>query len=103
MTIITPSSVGRRNDEIRQQGLFGPGQDSALMITPGVSALGPVAVDQLVVKLMQFDDWSVANDPHGDRDFGTLTLGDTRVFFKIDRHETDADARIITLLLPSEN
>lgn len=103
MTVITPSSVGRRNDEIRQQGLFGPGQENALMITPGVSALGQVALDQLVVKLIQYDDWDVANDPHGDRDFGTLTLGDAQVFFKIDRHETDPDARIITLLLPSEN
>ena len=103
MTIIPPSSVGRRNDEIRQQGLFGPGQENALIITPGVSELGPLALDQLVVKLMQFDGWDVADDPHGDRDFGTLTLGDTRVFFKIDRHETVPDARIITLLLPAEN
>lgn len=103
MTIIPTTPVGRRNDEIRRQGLFGPGQDSPLMITPGVSELGPTALEQLVVKLMQFDAWDSDYDPFGDRDFGELTLGDTSIWFKFDPHPEIADARIITLLLPSEH
>lgn len=102
MTITPPSPVGLRNDEIRQQGLFGPGQDSLLIITPGIAELGNTAIDQLIVKLMQFDAWDQGNDPYGDRDFGTLTWEGQKVFFKFDPHESDPQARIITLLRPSE-
>lgn len=102
MSITPPSPVGLRNDEIRQKGLFGPAHKTPLIMTPGVSELGRVAIDQLVVKLMQFDDWGSGNDPYGDRDFGTLTWEGRKVFFKIERDEVDPDERIITLLTPSE-
>lgn len=102
MTATPPSPVGLRNDEIRQNGLFGPGYNSPLMITPGVRELGQVAIEQLILKFMQFDDWNTGNDPYGDRDFGILVQDGTKVMFQIERSREDEQERLIILTTPSE-
>ena len=87
------TDFGRRNDEIRRQGLFGPDQASPLMVTPGVADLGEDALDN-------FDS---GDDPYGNRDFGALKAGDTTVWFKIDPKKDAPDDRVVTFLLPDEH
>jgi len=67
------------NDQLRQN-LLG----NRAVITPGIAALGPAAVDRLVKTIALFDDFCTANDPYGEHDFGVFDFEGTRVAFKID-------------------
>jgi hypothetical protein len=84
------------------------------VITPGVAALGPEAVDLIVKTISVYDDFCHANDPHEEHDFGAFEAEGETIFFKIDYydnglscHSTDpADPsvtkRVITIMLASE-
>lgn len=97
------------NDELRQH-LYSGGA----VMTPGVASLGAEAVNRLVNAIATFNDFSAANDPHGEHDFGTLDFEGTAIIFKIDYYDKDLqfhspDAsdpsvteRVITIMLADE-
>ena len=66
------------NDQLRKR-LIGQA-----IITPGIAALGPEAVERLVITIAVFDDFCTANDPHVEHDFGCFKFDDVDVVFKID-------------------
>lgn len=67
------------NDELRKHLLGG-----GALITPGIAALGPEAVERLVMTIAVFDDFCTVNDPHEEHDFGSFEFDDVKVIFKID-------------------
>jgi hypothetical protein len=67
------------NDELRQNLAGG-----VAVMTPGVAALGPEAVDRIVKTIAVFDDFCHANDPHEEHDFGSFEAEGHTIFFKID-------------------
>jgi hypothetical protein len=83
-------------------------------MTPGIAALGAEAVQRIVKTIAVFDDFSHANDPHQEHDFGAFDADGHRVLFKIDYydetltyHSPDpADPavtkRVITIMLAEE-
>ena len=97
------------NDQLRQHLLGG-----GAVMTPGIAALGPEAVQRLIQTIATFDDFCEANDPYEEHDFGCFEFEGTRVIFKIDTfdksltyHSPDpADPnvteRIITLMRADE-
>jgi hypothetical protein len=97
------------NDQLRQNLTGG-----MAVITPGVAALGPAAVDRIVKTIALFDDFCHANDPHEEHDFGAFEADGHMIMFKIDyldrelsMHSPDpADPsvthRIITIMLAEE-
>ena len=97
------------NDDLRQHLIGG-----LAVMTPGVAALGQEAVDRIIKTIAVFDDFSHANDPHEEHDFGAFEIDGNRLFFKIDyydnslsQHSPDpADAsvteRVITIMLAEE-
>jgi hypothetical protein len=97
------------NDQLRRNLECGKA-----VMTPGIAALGSDAVQRLVRTIATFDDFCLANDPHGEHDFGAFDLDGTEIFFKIDYfdkhlnfHSPDpADPavteRVITLMLAEE-
>ena len=97
------------NDELRQHLLGG-----LAVMTPGVAALGPDAVDRIVKTISVFDDFCHANDPHEEHDFGSFEAEGKTIYFKIDYfdstltyHSPDpADPsvteRVITIMLDEE-
>ena len=70
------------NDELRKDLLGG-----GAVVTPGIAAMGPEAVLRLVQNLATFDNFSEANDPHQEHDFGALDFEGERIFFKIDYYD----------------
>ena len=97
------------NDELRQHLTGG-----MAVITVGVAALGPAAVERIVKTIAVFDDFCHANDPHEEHDFGSFEADGQKIFFKIDyfdqgmsMHSPDpADPtvtqRVITIMLAEE-
>jgi hypothetical protein len=97
------------NDELRTALTGG-----SAVITPGIAALGPRAVDQILQTIAVFDDFCHANDPRQEHDFGCFEVDGHRIFFKIDYFDKDltghspdpADPsvtqRVITVMLAEE-
>jgi hypothetical protein len=97
------------NDDLRQHLTSG-----MAVITVGVAALGPAAVDRIVKTIAVFDDFCHANDPHEEHDFGSFEADGQKIFFKIDYFDRDlslhspdpADPnvteRVITIMLAEE-
>ena len=97
------------NDQLRQNLSTG-----LAVITTGVAALGPEAVDRIVTTIGVFDDFCQANDPHQEHDFGAFESEGETIFFKIDYYDNDLSClspdpsdptvtkRVITVMLASE-
>ena len=97
------------NDELRQHLTGG-----MAVITPGVAALGPEAVERIVKTIAVYDDFCHANDPHEEHDFGAFDAEGKTIMFKIDyfdrtltHHSPDPSdpsvtERVITIMLAEE-
>lgn len=97
------------NDQLRQKLTGGKA-----VITPGIAALGPEAVQRLVQTIAVFDDFCTDNDPHGEHDFGAFEFDGIEVIFKIDYYDKDLNChspdpadpsvteRVITLMLAED-
>ena len=97
------------NDKLRQHLPCG-----TAVMTPGVAALGQQAVDRIVKTIAVFDDFSHANDPHQEHDFGSFDAEGETIMFKIDYYDktmtyhspdaSDANVteRVITIMLAQE-
>ena len=102
-------SIARLNDALRKQGIGG-----TVMVTRGVLAVTGYNALELSEALAAYDAFDADNDPHGERDFGDLTLWGTDLFWKLDYYSPDmkfgsddpADAdktkRVLTVMLTSE-
>lgn len=98
------------NDRFRTLGVGG----ARIFITPGIQALGAVAGAEALERVRTFDDFSEANDPYGEHDFGSFDHAGETIFWKIDYYgltldtgsENPADeavtTRVLTILLASE-
>jgi hypothetical protein len=97
------------NDAFRQN--FAGGQ---LVMTHGIAAL-PVDMQASILRRVRgFSDFSAANDPHKEHDFGNFEEGGRKVYWKIDYYdrtmtcgsEDAADpaktTRVLTIMLAEE-
>jgi hypothetical protein len=83
-------------------------------ITDGVQSFGPLFVLEAVGAVRTFDSFDAGNDPHGEHDFGSVTLAGEKLFWKIDYYDRELrygsedpanpeiTRRIITIMLASE-
>ncbi|MEO9625950.1 MAG: DUF3768 domain-containing protein [Qipengyuania citrea] len=102
-------AIARLNDALRKQGVGG-----TIMVTRGVRAITGYNSPELAEALAAFGAFDADNDPHGERDFGDLTLWGQDMFWKIDYYDADfrfgsddpADAnktrRVLTVMLKGE-
>ena len=102
-------AIARLNDQLRKTGTGG-----TIMITRGVASLSGFDRTALLTALAAYDGFDADNDPHGNRDFGDLTLWGADLLWKIDYYDADlkfgsddpADAsvtrRALTVMLTSE-
>jgi hypothetical protein len=106
---IKTDRIRELNDQLRRNFA-----DGVAVMTPGIAALGPEAVERIVKTIAVFDDFCHASDPHEEHDFGVFEAEGHRIFFKIDYydkalscHSPDpADPtvtqRVITVMLAEE-
>ena len=100
------SRVRELNDALRTT--FEGGQ---VLITAGVSALPPILTCEVLQKVCTFTDFTSANDPYGEHDFGSFELAGRKFLWKIDLYEAPfvkaADGapvvtRVLTIMLAEE-
>ncbi len=97
------------NDQLRQNLKTG-----LAVITTGVAALGPQAVERIVKTVSVYDDFCHANDPYEEHDFGVFEAEGEKIFFKIDYYDNSLSGhspdpadptvtkRVITIMLANE-
>lgn len=102
-------AIARLNDQLRKTGTGG-----SIMVTRGVLAITRFNSPELAEALAAYDAFDADNDPHGERDFGDLTLWGEDLFWKLDYYSPDlrygsddpADPektkRVLTVMLTSE-
>lgn len=109
MELPRTEAIARLNDELRATCRGGH-----VMVTRGVSNLNSFAAHDLMTALREYDGFDIDNDPHGERDFGDLTLWGEDLLWKVDYYDTTmkfgspdpADervtTRVMTVMLASE-
>lgn len=58
-----------------------------VVITAGVGALPTDVYYSVLEAVKNFDDFNEDNDPHGEHDFGAVTVAGYRIYWKIDYYD----------------
>lgn len=75
-------AIARLNDKLRTTATGGQ-----IMVTRGVSTLNRFNAPELMAALRSYGDFDIDNDPHGERDFGDLTLWGEDLLWKVDAYD----------------
>ena len=109
LTVPRAEAIALLNDHLRKTATGG-----TIMVTQGVLAISGYNSPELAEALAAYDAFDADNDPHGERDFGDLTLWGEEMFWKVDyysqdlRYGSDYPAapdktkRVLTVMLTSE-
>ena len=95
-------AIAQLNDKLRTTCRGGH-----IMVTRGVSTLNGFTTAELLQALRSYDAFDIDNDPHGERDFGDLTLLGEDLLWKVDYYDTTmtygspdpADERVTTRVM----
>lgn len=102
-------AIARLNDQLRKTGMGG-----TIVITQNVMRISGFDAVALAAALANYDEFVSDNDPHGERDFGDLTLFGHNLLFKIDYYDSsmefgsddpadpDATLRVLTVMMASD-
>ena len=97
------------NDKLRCEVMGGQ-----ILMTSGVTSLGPEKVARIWEIVAKFDAFTEDNDPHGEHDFGAFEFEGTSVLWKIDYYDSSLEfgsddpsdanktTRVLTILLSAE-
>jgi len=103
------TTIRMLNDAFRTTWLTGE-----VLMTPGIGSLSTQIQSRIVEAIQFFDTFTDDNDPHGEHDFGAVTVDGNKVFWKIDYYAMDmlhgsedpADPevtkRVLTVMLADE-
>ena len=97
------------NDQVRQTLMR-----DRLYVTSGVHQLGDAMMARIFAAIETYEDFTPANDPHGEHDFGVIEIDQERIFWKLDYfdnareyHSPDVlnrsvTKRVLTVMLADE-
>ena len=106
-------TIAQRNDEFRKAILTNPqNENGKAVLTAGIAGLDTDALAEVLQAVKNFSDFSVDNNPHGENDFGSVTLDGEKVFWKIDYYadekldqgteDTLNSYRVLTIMFADE-
>lgn len=90
------------------------GLKGTVVITQGIAALSKDDQAEVINKVINFNDFSEDNDPHGEHDFGSIEHDGEKIFWKIDYYNMTLDMgspdpadpkqtkRVLTVMFASE-
>lgn len=102
------TNIKTLNDNFRKTFIGG-----RVILTSGIRAKTQDEIAEILEKVRSFDNFTTANDPYGEHDFGSFDYKGQKIFFKIDYYdlnyeymsENPADTtitnRVLTIMLAS--
>ncbi len=109
MTSQTIARIAELNDILRTTFLTG-----RVLMTEGIRALPDDVQSRIVEAIQTFTEFTPDNDPHGEHDFGAVTVEGCKSFWKIDYYAPDMahgsvdpsdpkqTRRVLTIMLAGE-
>lgn len=95
---LTPEEIEQRvkirelNDKLRQNPYHtAPGKDM-IVLTGALAQMDEPLRMAAIINAAGFDTFTEDNDPHGEHDFGQLTIRGEQIMFKIDYYDMDLSA-----------
>lgn len=97
------------NDRLRKNGKGG-----LWLATVGISTLPPKEMRAVYDAVVNFDNFNADNDPHGEHDCASQTVGQVKIIWKIDYYDRAREflspdpsnpkvtVRVLTVMLASE-
>ena len=97
------------NDILRNTFITG-----RVLFTKGFTELDNDLKSRFILAIRAYKDFTPDNDPYGEHDFGSVTIDDTKIFWKIDYYDTKLEhhspdpsdpkqtIRIMTVMLADE-
>ncbi|MGV2114309.1 DUF3768 domain-containing protein [Agrobacterium salinitolerans] len=82
MTTTQTDRIRELNDVLRTTWLTGK-----VLLTSGIQNLPDTTQSRIVEAVQGFDTFTPDNDPHGEHDFGAVTVEGHKVFWKIDYYD----------------
>ena len=73
----TSAKIARLNDAARENAV-------KYVTTRGILSLDPAVVSDIFIAVQGFKEFTEDNDPYGEHDFGSFTVGGVKIFWKID-------------------
>ena len=70
------------NDNFRKTFIGG-----RVMLTSGIRAKTQDEIAEILEKVRSFDNFTTANDPYGEHDFGSFDYKGQKIFWKIDYYD----------------
>ena len=70
------------NDNFRKTFIGG-----RVMLTSGIRAKTQDEIAEILAKVRSFDNFTTANDPYGEHDFGSLDYKGQKIFWKMDYYD----------------
>lgn len=121
-TDLQASAIAAQNDLFRKAlidpmaalEMQGKGIQGQVLVTPGVSGEGVEFQAAALAAVATDTRFTEDNDPYGDHTFGTVTVSDQKLFWKIDLYDLNfkygserpfdptVTQRALTILCPSE-
>lgn len=108
--VVPRQKVLELNDRFRCQGLG----NGSVLISVGIQVQGGAFIKEVVDAVRGYSAFTEENDPWGEHDFGSLTVGAQKLFWKIEYHSPDLRSgsehpanerlthRVLTIMLASE-
>ena len=76
----TSMKIAQLNDAARSNA-------ANYMATRGIMSLDEVTISDIFVAVQDFSKFTEDNDPYGEHDFGSFTVGGVKIFWKIDYYD----------------
>ena len=107
------ATIAQKNDEFRKAILTNPQNEGGkAVLTAGIAGLDTDELAEVLTAVKNFSEFSVDNNPHGENDFGSVTVDGEKVFWKIDYYadknidcgteDTRNAYRVLTIMFASE-
>lgn len=109
MTTSQTERVRQLNDVFRTTWLTG-----TVLMTSGIRSLAEATQSRIAEAVQSFTAFTADNDPHGEHDFGSVTVDGCKVLWKIDYHDLKMEygsedpanplvaKRVLTIMLAEE-
>ncbi|MFK0207729.1 DUF3768 domain-containing protein [Agrobacterium sp. NPDC090283] len=82
MTTAYTICIRKLNDVFRTTWITG-----TVLLTSGIQNLSDTTQSRIAEAVQGFDAFTPDNDPHGEHDFGSVTVENYKVFWKIDYYD----------------